>query len=199
MRTVTMTREAFLEDRLGKAFTDVAGDSAQPFDEALQFFSDERRQQRMEEAEIHHDRPPLAGVVREFESQPAIDRFFREIHPRQSKRFRQAVGALVRLIMEGRGWKKTGRKGSLGVRAAKDSQVPNHNTGGLAFWFLRAERYEPASGMQFQSVRERCGQLESGASPAASGARRGRTNGQSKDSAATAKRRRPRSPARESS
>jgi hypothetical protein len=63
------------------------------------------------------------------------------------------------MIMEQRGWKKTGRKGSLGVRAsvAKGTTTPgaDHNTGGLAFWFLRAERYERIEGMPFRTVRDR--------------------------------------------
>jgi hypothetical protein len=68
---------------------------------------------------------------------------------------RHAIGVLVRMIMERRGWKKTGRKGSLGVRAATSSRTPLHNTGGLAFWFLRAERYVLEAGMPFRSVRMR--------------------------------------------
>jgi hypothetical protein len=80
----------------------------------------------------HHDRPALAGVVRELEAQPAIDRFLGSQHPRRTKRLRQAVGVLVRIIMERRGWKKTGRKGSLGVRAnvTKGTKTPGacHNT-----------------------------------------------------------------------
>jgi hypothetical protein len=68
---------------------------------------------------------------------------------------------VVRIIMERRGWKKTGRKGSLGVRAPKtNTPSPRHNTGGLAFWFIRGERYELKSGMPFQSVRERCSALD---------------------------------------
>jgi hypothetical protein len=59
----------------------------------------------------------LAGVVRELESQPAIDGFLSSQHPRRTKRLRQAVGVVVRMIMERLGWNKTGRKGSLGVRA----------------------------------------------------------------------------------
>ncbi|MHB8899340.1 MAG: hypothetical protein ACYC6Y_11385, partial [Thermoguttaceae bacterium] len=51
------------------------------------------------------------------------------------------------------------KKGSLGVRPAvtKGNRTPGvyHNSGGLAFWFLRAERYELAEGMPFRSVRER--------------------------------------------
>jgi hypothetical protein len=60
------------------------------------------------------------------------------------------------MIMENRGWQKTGRKGSLGFRATRNRSAPNHNTGGLAFWFIRAERYELAEGMPFKSVRARC-------------------------------------------
>ena len=39
----------------------------QPFDATLELFNDENKQRRMEESEIHHDRPPLAGIVRELE------------------------------------------------------------------------------------------------------------------------------------
>jgi hypothetical protein len=69
------------------------------------------------------------------------------------------VGVVVRIIMERRGWKTTGKKGSLGVRAVRDTPPSRpgtyHNTGGLAFWFLRAERYRRPEGMPFCSVRER--------------------------------------------
>jgi hypothetical protein len=159
MPDATITRAAFLENRLGKAFSDVVNGPEQPFDEVLEFFNNEDRQRRMEESELHHDRPPLAGVVRELEAQPAIEKFLSGVHAARTKRLRQAIGVLVRLIMERRGWQKTGRKGSLGVRAA--ARTGNHNTGGLAFWFIRAERYERQEGMAFRSVRERCQELES--------------------------------------
>lgn len=104
---------------------------------------------------MHHDRAPLAGVVRELEASPALDAFFATVHPFETKRLRQAIGVIVRIIMERRGWKKTGRKGSMGVRAAAAAGKPSHNTGGLAFWFVRAERYELAEGMPFESVSHR--------------------------------------------
>ncbi|MHC4177734.1 MAG: hypothetical protein ACYSWU_09510 [Planctomycetota bacterium] len=159
-RTVRITRNEFLEDRQGRTFADVLNDPEQPFDDVLDFFSDSRRQRRMEESEIHHDRPALSGVVRELEAQPAIDRFLASEHPRRTKRLRQAIGVVVRIIMEQRGWQKTGKKGSLGVRAsvAKGTKTAGayHNTGGLAFWFLRAERYKyGTNGMPFRSVKER--------------------------------------------
>ena len=156
MAAASLTRSHFLEDRQGRTFADVLEDSEQPFDEALAFFNDADRQRRMEESELHHNRPPLAGVVRELESVPAIDRFLATQHPRRTKRLRQAVGVMVRIIMERRGWKKTGKKGSLGVRAAREHRTAKpgayHNSGGLAFWFLRAERYELPSGMPYRSV-----------------------------------------------
>lgn len=168
----SITRQQFLEDRQGRTFADVVNDPEQPFDQALAFFNEPDRQRRMEESEVHHNRPPLAGVVRELESVPEIDRFLGTMHPRRTKRLRQAVGVIVRVIMERRGWKKTGKKGSLGVRAARPdhSAKPGayHNTGGLAFWFLRAERYELADGMPYRCVRSRNKEYTP-ASPRASG------------------------------
>ena len=161
MPSVTITREKFLEDHQGRTFSDVVKDPEQPFDAVLEFFNDDKRQRRMEESEIHHDRPPLAGVVRELESHPAIVRSLAETHTQRSMRLRQAIGVVMRMIMEARGWRKTGRKGSLGVRAGGHQSESNHNTGGLAFWFIRAERYERAEGMPYRSVRERCQKLES--------------------------------------
>jgi hypothetical protein len=163
MPSVTITQEVFLGDRQGRTFADVASGAEFPFGAVLEFFNDESRQRRMEDAEIHHDRAPLAGVVRELEAQPPIRRFLSSVHTHSTRRFRQAIGVLVRMIMEQRGWRKTGRKGSLGVRAAAAPQTPDHNTGGLAFWFIRAERYERKTGMPFQSVRELRQDLESSA------------------------------------
>ena len=157
---VTITREEFLDDRQGRTFADVVNDPDQSFDEVLAFFSDENRQRRMEESELHHERAPLAGVVRELESILAINQFFSEIHVQRTLRLRQAIGVLVRIIMQRRGWRKTGKKGSLGVRAMASKNLPACNSGGLAFWFIRAERYELMEGMPFQSVAERFNEFQ---------------------------------------
>ena len=165
MAKLIIARHDFLQDRQGRTFADVVNDPRHPFDTVLDFFNDEHRQRRMVESEIHHDRPPLAGVVRELESQPSVDDFLSSQHPRRTKRLRQAVGVVVRMIMERRGWKKTGKKGSLGVRAkiAHGATAPGayHNTGGLAFWFLRAERYRHPDREAYPSVRGRARKLES--------------------------------------
>lgn len=164
MPNVTINREEFLSDRQGRTFSDVVNNPEQQFNVVLEFFADENRQRRMEESEIHHDRAPLAGVVRELEALPAIHQYFAEVHARETQRLRQAIGVLVRIIMERRGWKKTGRKGSLGVRAESSPQLPSHNTGGLSLWFVRAERYCLEEEMPFRSVTQRCLELQA-ASP----------------------------------
>jgi hypothetical protein len=158
--SIVITSEVFLADRQGRTFADVAANSSPPFAAALEFFNDGDRQRRMEESEIHHDRAPLAGVVRELESLPAINRFLGRIHPRRSQRFRQAIGVVIRMIMEQRGWQKTGKKGSLGVRNTSAAGHPRHNTGGLAFWFIRAERYKNEQQKRFASARQRCRDLQ---------------------------------------
>jgi hypothetical protein len=155
----TISRDDFLSDRQGRTFSDVANSTDVSFQAVLEFFSDESRQRRMEESEIHHDRPPLAGVVRELESLSAVDKFLANSPPSRTKRLRQAIGVTVRMIMERLGWVKTGKKGSLGVRisaaGAGKATKARHNTGGLAYWFLRAERYTRPEGMPYVSVRER--------------------------------------------
>jgi hypothetical protein len=67
----------------------------------------------------------------------------------------------MRIVMERRGWRKTGRQGSLGVRAAGAVGKLAHNTRVLAFRFVRAERCERVAGMPYRAVRERCQELAS--------------------------------------
>jgi hypothetical protein len=180
MAEVRITRNDLVADRQGRTFADVLGDADQPLDAILEFFNDDERQRRMEDSEVHHDRPALAGVVRELESLAPVDRFLATQHPRRTKRLRQVVGVVVRIIMESRGWKKTGRKGSLGVRAAiaglRTQPGSYHNTGGLAFWFLRAERYERKAGMPYRTVRQRRRSHDAKGRQAAKTERRSRKN-----------------------
>jgi len=159
MAKIAVTRKEFLDDAQGKTFADVANSPDQPFELVIEFFNDAARQRRMEESELHHDRAPLAGVVRELESLPEVGQYLGDAQTTRNNRFRQAIGVLVRIIMEKRGWKKTGRKGSLGVRATKIDSSAAHNSGGLAFWFVRAERYELPQGMPYLSVRRRLEEL----------------------------------------
>ncbi|TWT33874.1 hypothetical protein KOR34_37100 [Posidoniimonas corsicana] len=168
MPKAKITSRDFVDDRQGKAFLDVVDDPEQRFDTVLECFCDAEWQWRMEDAEIHHDRAPLAGVVRELESHPKVEAVLSGVHACRTQRLRQAIGVVIRIVMERRGWKKAGRKGSLGVRAQRTKGEPAHNTGGLAFWFVRAERYELAEGMPFASVSELCKQMEAAPQPRSS-------------------------------
>ena len=156
--------ETFAADNQGRRFADVANDPRLRFSDILDFFDDPARQQRMIDSELHHDRPPLAGVIRELETGADVHGFFLANEASATTRFRQAVGVVVRIVMEHHGWHKTGRKGSLGVRvdAAKRATGVGayRNTGGLSLWFTRAERYVLTSGMPFRSVSERAHEVE---------------------------------------
>ena len=142
---VDISLAIFSADDQGRRFSDVVDDPDAPLNEVLSLLAQPAVQQRLEDAEIHHDRPALAGIVRELEHLPTVDRFFQNHDGNYTRRFRQAVGVAIRIVMEGRGWRKTGRKGSLGqrVRVAPRTTTPGayHNNTGIARWFTRAERY----------------------------------------------------------
>jgi hypothetical protein len=155
--------EQFVRDRQGRRYADLLNDPRIPFPAVLAFFDDPDRQRRMEESELHHDRPALAGVVRELEQRDDLTEFFGATAGHATTRFRQAVGVVVRIVMEGRGWRKTGRRGSLGVPAGPDPDVlmqgARPNAGGLSVWFTRAERYELAAGSPFRPVEQRAAEI----------------------------------------
>ena len=132
LKTVRLTREDFLGDPHARHYRDVVEDVRIHFDEWLEFFNDPRRQLRLQDAETCHRRPALAGVVRELEADRAFQIIAR--HKRDdTRRHRQAIGVIVKLIMEGHGWRKTGTKGFLG----------GTRPGGLSKFFGTAERYLP--------------------------------------------------------
>lgn len=152
----------FAVDKQGRRYADVL--KLDLFQSILTFFDDPNRQRRMVESELHHDRPALAGVVRELEDQEGLDEFLATNPGHVTTRFRQAIGLVVRIIMENNGWRKTGRKGSLGVRTKPKVAIPKTgaatNTGGLSVWFTRAERYEPKDGMPYRSVEQRSEEIQ---------------------------------------
>ena len=147
----------FAQDTQGRRYADVLKQDL--FQSILTFFDDPDRQRRMVESELHHDRPALAGVVRELEDREDLNEFLATNPGHITTRFRQAIGVVVRIIMENKNWQKTGRKGSLGVRTKTKDAFPmkgaTTNTGGLSVWFTRAERYEPKDGMPFRPVEKR--------------------------------------------
>lgn len=162
--------QEFSRDRQGRRYADVVSDVRISFPAVLQWLESPERVRRMIESELHHDRPALAGVVRELEMRRDVDEFFRTHAGPATTRFRQAIGVAVRILMQEQGWERTGRKGSLGVRTKTSPEATaagtNHNTGGLALWFLRAERYSRPAGMPFTSVSSRSAEINSPSPPA---------------------------------
>ena len=154
MTPVKLTRQLVLADRQGRTFTDVLNDPEQPFDEVLDFFNDpgsaaaDGRVGIAPQPPAAGRRGPRAGIAAGRRSVSGSQ------HPRRTKRLRQAVGVVVRMIMELRGWQKTGKKGSLGVRAARGRQcrdtghLPQHRRIGLLVFAggaLRASRRHAVS------------------------------------------------------
>jgi len=141
-----ITIDDFMNDNQGRRFTDVINDPKINFKTVIDFFNGPDRIRRMIDSELHHDRPPLAGVIKEFEAIPEIDAFLGGEDGHKTTRFRQAVGVLIKLHMEAQGWETTGRKGSLGTRAKTEpgTTTPGayRNISGLSKWFTRCERYQ---------------------------------------------------------
>lgn len=119
-----MLDKEFREDNQGRRYADVL--KMPGFAHVLTFFDDRGRQRRMIESEQHHDRPALAGVVRELERDEKIKKLYEGLSKKEAVRFRQAVGVIVRIVMEKAHWNRTGQRGALK---------------GLSKWFSRSERY----------------------------------------------------------
>ncbi len=138
---------------MGRKFVDVVNDSRINFQQWLDFFCDPVIQQRMKDSEIHHNRPALAGVVKELEENPAFKDYLSNYDSHTTPRGRQAVGVIVCLVMESMGWEKTGRKGSLGQRKhvppGTKSPGAYQNKSGMSKWFTKAERYQPPGGYPY--------------------------------------------------
>ena len=150
---MVLTLGDFLSDRQGARFSDVVNDPRVSFQAWLDFFNNPARQQRMMDSELDHQRPALAGVVRDLEHLDVFDSYLAGHDAHTTQRGRQAIGVIVRLEMEGLGWQKTGRKGSLGqrIRTQPGTRTPGAyiNTSGLSRWFTRAERYVKQGGMPY--------------------------------------------------
>lgn len=138
---VIITENEFLADLAGSRYLDVVRGTPGEFAETIAFFNDEDRQKRMADSEIHHDRPALAGVVCELEHEAWFDDFMRLNDCHKTYRLRQAIGVITRMIMTARGFRTTGRNGSLGQRGkvstGEKSSGAYHNIGGLSLWFTR--------------------------------------------------------------
>ncbi|MEI6500253.1 MAG: hypothetical protein WCP21_04410 [Armatimonadota bacterium] len=133
----------FLQSDRGRLFNKVTEYARPDFQAVLDFLQTPERIRRMKDAELHHDRPALGGVVKELEEPAFFGDDLASLDPHERQRFNQALGYAVKLIMHEEGWKPQGKKGSLGQR---DSNNQYHNTeGSLSRYIIRAERYEPVT------------------------------------------------------
>ena len=139
----TITLKDFLADSQGRRFADVANDPDVHWDRWVTWLNDRSRQARLEMAEEHFDMPALAGILKELEGESFVQNYFARRTPQESLRVKQALGVLVRLHMEARGWRTTGRKGALG-RRDPDGKVggPHNSARSFSQFILSAERYE---------------------------------------------------------
>ena len=120
--------QQFAQDRQGRRFADVLSDTRISFPAILAFFNDPQRQRRLIESELHHDRPALAGVICELEHRQDVDQFFRTNQGHVTTRFRQAIGVMVRIIMESHGWENDGAEG-VARRAGERADPDGHDRG----------------------------------------------------------------------
>ena len=146
----SVTKATFLADSTGRRFADVLNDPRLPIDTIFAYFELDDIRRRMRDAELFHNAPAFAGIVKEFESSPEIDHFFRSNDAHTTQRARQAIGVLIRMTMEANGWKAAGRKGTLGRRAKVTTPTTKpgayFNESGLSRWFTQTERYVPLEG-----------------------------------------------------
>lgn len=125
----------FLGDPQVKRYKDVTHTDAarRAMEDLLAFFDSPEIVRRMIESEKHHDRPPLAGVVKDLETVllKQIDEALLVgdlAEGPTAMRRNQIIGVIVRIVMETKGWKPNGKRGSLA---------------GLSTMFKRGERYSP--------------------------------------------------------
>ena len=78
----------FASDVQGHKFADVMADTRIRFNDILDFLDEPARRQRMLESELHHDRAPLAAIVRELEARPDVTRFLSSHDAHTTTRFR---------------------------------------------------------------------------------------------------------------
>jgi hypothetical protein len=106
-----MNLTTFCNDVQGRTYTDVINDSRFDFEEILHFFNSQERIDRILVAQEHFKLPPLGGVAVEIEQHSAF-KVLQE-SPRTCHRLKQAIGVIVRIIMEQNGWEKTAEDGSM--------------------------------------------------------------------------------------
>ena len=117
--SVPMSLHVFESDAHGRTFRDVISAEPQALAEVFAVLARADVQLRLQDAETHHNRPALSGALQELEGCPAVAAVLNlkggQASSNSRDRFKRAVGTAVRIVMEGLGWSKTGRKSAVGV------------------------------------------------------------------------------------
>lgn len=129
MYEMKITQAKVLAHKQGVLFTQTLLDNEKMFAKIFAFLSQSAIQLRMQDAEIHHNRPALSGMVWELERIPEVKAFFENNPPKDTLRFRQCMGVITKIVMQDLGWKRTGTKAAVGT--------------GVSQYFQKAERYTP--------------------------------------------------------
>jgi hypothetical protein len=138
-----LTLKSFLEDKQGRTYRDVAQNPDLNWDKWLRWFNDDQRLERMEIAEKHFGMPALAGVLKEFESEDFVQKYFGFHNLKETKRVKQALGVIARIYMEAKGWSKSGTPGPMGRRNPNYQGHGDHNTArSFSRYILRSEHYK---------------------------------------------------------
>lgn len=122
--TRRLSQDDFVDDRHAARYTREFEVHPEAMRRLIELLNEPDSERRLEEAELRHGMPALAGVVDEVEGDAAIESVLRS--GSDGYRFRQTVGVAVKLKMARLGWRTTGRKGT--VRRAR--------------YFTKAEHYE---------------------------------------------------------
>jgi hypothetical protein len=125
-KPVKITLADFLADFQGQKFSSIVKSPLWDFELILNFLSTPEAQRRMLDSIIHHERPPVAGIIKELERilnpiglDPNLDQ----------TRAKQAIGIAVKIVME-----KLGYQLSKGKTTSLDT---------LTKWFARVPYYVP--------------------------------------------------------
>lgn len=122
---VPINLQVFEADDHGGTFGDILREARNELSAGLKVMNGAEAQRRMEYSELDHERPAIAGLIKELERVDLIRQCLAHRDTR-ADRLKMALGTAARIVMQGRGWRKTGRKTAVGVGE----------------FFSKAERYE---------------------------------------------------------
>ena len=125
-----ISRKSFQDGPHGRRFLPVLDNPKVPAKQVVDLLNEPRILEGMAFVTKSIEYPALGAIVKELERVTEIAKYFAATPSRETLRFRQFVGMAVRLAMEGKGFRTTGRKGYIGT---------------ISGWFTRAEIFEPSS------------------------------------------------------